>query len=287
MPTDDLKTCRSILNGTAQRFRDLRGRHELKPQDDSIAAQQLGEEEKYAGEWATQPIQDALSTSDLRLLAAADFLESVARLVEPEPKSFGPAAPARSAVECAARAWWLLDPEIDTPTRVIRGMVDRLLSITEASRVPSEEIQAQVAEARRLTVEGAEEFGWDIRWSRRGALLGIGEVDTPGAMALMRDLMDDAGESNYRFLAAITHGTLYGLMNVTETAMESDKAGITYVQPVTRPATIATWGGVAALAFFEAFDRQIALFGWEKTDWRAWLTESRRAIYRLLTKPQG
>jgi hypothetical protein len=248
--TDDLRLCRSILSGTASRFRDLRGRYNLEPEGGSIAARQLAEQTAFAGDWANQPVQDALSTADIRLLAAADFLESIARLILDPPQPFGPAPVARAAMECSSRAWWLFDPQANAKERILRGMIDRFVSVGEVSRVGIEAIDEQVQEAKRLTEEGAAAQGWEVRWTRRGGLQSIAEVDTPSAMGLLREQMGDPGPTIYRWLSAVSHGTLYGLANVTEEVGKADKEGTSYIQPVARPGTIATWAGGAALSFF-------------------------------------
>jgi hypothetical protein len=132
-----------------------------------------------------------------------------------------------------------------------------------------------------LTNVGASELNVEIRRNRRGAFLGIAEVDNPSATWLLRGQLDDVGELLYRFLSAISHGTLYGLMNVTEVVGEGSE-GVSFVQPVAHPESVASWAGASALSFFEAFERQMRLYGWHSIEWQSWERESQRSILLLL-----
>lgn len=92
-----------------------------------------GEFDIDAKPWGSQATKSALSLAGVATQATGHFLLSLGQLLRPgEPLSlFGFQVVARSCVEAAARAWWLLDPSINARERVARAMTEQAQSIAE------------------------------------------------------------------------------------------------------------------------------------------------------------
>jgi hypothetical protein len=163
---------------------------------------------EFVGSWASAPVGDCLSIAAMRLLAASDHLDSLARLLGGTPAVYGPVAVARAALECSARAWWDLDPDLDVRGRVLRGMIDRVVSLVEGSRIPEPTIrQTQTARLAEL-LSAARDVGLEPRHDSRDRLVSIAGEEIPKATKIIKDQLGVRGEVAYRYLSAVLHGVL-------------------------------------------------------------------------------
>jgi hypothetical protein len=167
----------------------------------------------------------ALATARLRVLAVVEHLAAIADLIDAvPPREWSMQVIARSVVEVAARAWWLLDPAVELRTsderahrRVERSFVDRLHSAYQAERLAAElqlvggvgAIHPSFAKvAARASALGLA-VGTD-RWRPS-----VGSQVWPGAGRLVaalceRDLV--LGRGVYPLYSAVTHGSHHGLL---------------------------------------------------------------------------
>jgi hypothetical protein len=98
----------------------------------SVVAGELAEAPTISLAWETA-VRTVLSGLRLQLFTVSRHLKSISNLLATEMPPFGPAILARSALETAARAWWLVDSQIEMRRRVARGLTDRLYSADYAA----------------------------------------------------------------------------------------------------------------------------------------------------------
>lgn len=94
------------------------------PDAGSRGMSEIASQRQYAAPspWGDDPVEQAYWAGELLLLACADTARSACRLLEGDPTPvYAHVALARSALEHAGRAWWLLDPEITVRQRIARG----------------------------------------------------------------------------------------------------------------------------------------------------------------------
>ncbi|MGH2557050.1 MAG: hypothetical protein ACRDHO_15245 [Actinomycetota bacterium] len=232
---------------------------------------------------STKPVQDAYSIALLRLGSAGDHMESLARLHDDPSLVFGPASVARTILENCARAWWLFAPEIDVRTRIVRGFTERMNSLIEISRFPIPQVRQHGQSRLDRFANGVEAAGFHVVRDRRTGEPTCVEKQRPDATTVIGAQLGDMGEAAYRDLSAVAHGSQHGIISRVEkvTAMPTPP-GISLVAPAIRPEEVRTKIAIAVMSYERAFDRRIDLFGWDLTDWKAWKTESGRALHRLL-----
>jgi hypothetical protein len=103
----------------------------------SVVAGELAEAPTISLAWETA-VRTVLSGLRLQLFTVSRHLKSISNLLATEMPPFGPAILARSALETAARAWWLVDSQIEMRRRVARGLTDRLYSADYAAALARE-----------------------------------------------------------------------------------------------------------------------------------------------------
>jgi hypothetical protein len=109
-------------------------------------------------------------------------------------------------------------------------------------------------------------------------LLSIAGVNVPSIMGLVpQDLGPRAGLA-YRYLSAVAHGVLWGLMRMS-VVMETPAGGA--VKPQTDLLNVIAFAGEAVAQVFRGFNAQVRLYGWDMDEWKSWTVEAGRAIHRL------
>jgi hypothetical protein len=287
---DPVETVRTILAGTAERFRLIRVTNGLGPAPGSPAAQELEAQGQFAVPSMRQPVENCYGIAVMRLIAAADHLDSTARLLADPAQVYGQAITARAALETSARAWWALDPNLDLRTRVVRGMVDRMLSLQEGGKVPIRKLRAHQEARLDELVAVAEELEFRVRRDLKGRPISIAGVAPPGATELIKKQEGKIGEVSYRILSAVAHGVLYGLMTSTEIVAPVVGQAASFVMPVFRVESVAPFAAISVLSFVHAFGRQVRLFGWNAPEFAAWwgrAAEEMKGILRGATPPSA
>jgi hypothetical protein len=284
MESAEVMTVRSVLLRLIEARAEVRSRFNLAPTAGSIADRELKRQHEFAAEWSQEPVADCYVLAQVRLLAAVDHFAAVRELLESPDFIYAPASLARTALECTGRAWWLLDPEIDVESRVKRGAADRLVSMGELARTPIPEVKAHARERIDRILVGARRFDLEAVRTRTGVYRGLGDVIIPGIMETLREqLGETTGEVAYRELTLIAHGEPYGL--IASSRVVADPTG-RYEKglfaPEVKAGTVASRMGAVVLSYMEAVDREVRLFGWDRTDWEASRDESKKAMGRLL-----
>ena len=98
-------------------------------QPGSLFRRDRNEAEHQAGArvtWDPGAVVDVLDISTLGLASTANLASSIGRLLYAPVSLKAVEVLARTALEAAARSWWLLDPEIALHERVTRGVGEAL-----------------------------------------------------------------------------------------------------------------------------------------------------------------
>ncbi len=249
--------------------RDLRQSASFLPAADSPAMAELAEEHRFVGAWSREPVRDAHSTSWLFLGAADDLIIALCRLFERgTPTVYAHVVLARAAMESCARAAWLAEPGIGAKRRVARGLTERLFSLAEAGKLPG---APDTLERRRLILDEADRQGFEKK-SVRGQPVSLVEP-RKGSTAIVKWLFDkpddDLGELVYRFWSAVTHSTIYGLVqsfdrNVPQT---SGLDSLVTIGMAVRTDQVQSVMAAVGLGFVEVARLHRQLFGWHSDAW--------------------
>ncbi len=275
-----LGVLRTVLDGTVEAVgRTIADRGGFDPALGSPAAREIAEESNFASPLNDHPVQTTYSVALMRLGAGIDHIQSLVRLLEEPPNIFGSAGSARTVIETSARAWWLLDPGVDTRTRVARGLSERIANFKEQGRIPIPAIQAHSKKRLDRLVHGLASTGFVVTTNRKGIPLHVEQAAIPTAIDVIRAQLGDKGEVAYRDLSAVAHGTQHGI--VTRLERVGTVAGhpdITLMKPRVDEVPIANNIGVALLALWEAFDRRFRIYGWGRSYWEAFQIEAKRTL---------
>jgi hypothetical protein len=231
MPTDDdpaafqaqlagMVSCLTKLIAAAIDLRTSRG---FQPDATSKAMAQIEERQRYAGTWGRDPVSAALDAAQLMVAAAEDVIGAMLRVVEADTASiFAPQVLSRSALELLGRARWLADPEIETRRRIARYMTERIYSVAELRKIhPSRKEHSD--RIQRMILEEAERQGFR-KLSVKGRPPAIGEPRPSQTEAIASLMLDsataNAGTTLMRYYSAVTHGTLWGLLQSAREPVE-------------------------------------------------------------------
>ena len=261
----------------------------------SIAAQELAEEPSLRSSEGSRPVQDAYSIAKVRLLSADQHLELFGKVVVDE-FVFPPATIARGVLEPSASAWWLLEPQIGPRRRVMRGWGDRWRMQEEIKKIPAEQMQEHAKERRDAIASGAEQLELTVTRDPDGVPVRIQELEPPPPFTEatrrvfaqiklvgtpLADLkgLEFLGEYFYRWLSSTAHGQLHGLMEeMKPIQLSPGDQGMRLTVAESSERAMGLRAIAAVFAYQEGFSRLAALYGWPRTDWDAWVTESRRAL---------
>ena len=251
------------------------------PAENSLAMGELAREATHAGPepWGDDPLQAAHNSSGLLIYAANDCARAMTDLLRPQRTPvFAHTVLARSVLELAGRAWWLLDPDVGDRLRVARGMNERIFGLSQQDRMPLDRAEAARARDRRKALfEVGASLGFQKVRRNRNSLPMLDE-DRPGLTEIIRKLMatgDDAGlgEFVYGLFSAVAHGTTFGLSNsVTLDAEDIPRTpGITWGAVYTGSGEVVIVLCAVVIGWGQAIDRRNKLFGWQSVEWsRAW-----------------
>lgn len=199
---------------------NLKGRYGTTPEPGSTADLEIfhNAERGPGGPWTPENVRRPYDISGgLLLMALGNYLRSLQLVLVPEMALYGFQVLARSIIEGAASAAWVLDPAINIRDRVIRAALLEHESILEARKVESagggdgSGYNKQILELRtRLALMGIAEY-----LNRKSVLIGFeGKTLAPktdAASDLLRLLDIDHGEMWYRAISGVAHSVLYGV----------------------------------------------------------------------------
>lgn len=128
-------------------------------------------ETRHSGDpWGQDPPRTAYAAANLMMTSVPDDLAGLRQLLDDNMSLIAPTVVARSAIEIASRAWWLMEPGIGARRRVRRELV---LSLTSAHRTGqvAEEFQAGASRrAEKLPTRAGEKPGFcsgSLTWASR------------------------------------------------------------------------------------------------------------------------
>ena len=219
------------------------------------------------------------------MIGVLDNLASLHNLIGIEMPVIGPTVIARSAIEIASGAWWLMEPGIGARRRVCRELALSLGSARRAGQVAAE-IQAHfLARGVQAGQDVTDALMQEPRVLQRITDLGMAspsaglspkvegeraESATDATAGLLREVLRKSGPgtSVYRTYSAVTHGTFYGLMNFMEPGVAADGSELLTWRLPTE--VLDSTVQMAITAFGQAYDRINKVMGWGKIERDLW-----------------
>jgi hypothetical protein len=229
-----------------------------------------------AADKTIRAVDTTYAAARLGLIAVTDHAASLGRLIT-DPDLTGclaVEAVARSAVETAARSWWLVEPGLTARQRVARFLADQLFSAYRAKDMARRMnwptgVAGISPEANEIKAK-CDELGLDYDANQSAPT--VDGQRRPGATPLVAALMHDTIYSAsyplvYALTSATTHGTHFALMRAYVDSGDKhegeaildrrlDHRQIEPVCGVVLEAFAATLRGVV----------QVARWGWTKVD---------------------
>jgi hypothetical protein len=273
-----LKTLHLVLESTSDVLAEMSNRHGWSPTSGSPAAAELVADERGpGGPWGEEPVSTALSFASLSMFATMDHLNSMAALIDERAVAtlLGLQTIARSAVEAASQAWWMLEPDIGPRVRVGRSFRLRQRSTDDAARVlremgaPAEAIAA-TRTRRQEVLDQAAACGIRVQRRKEDRVPIAIEVKMPGKAELVSEILDDSnfsiGKGYYSFLAGISHGDPWALHQFFD--FEESGSPLSYFGlPSLKFGMLHTIVFLTVMPALSAGDRLVALYGWEEDQW--------------------
>jgi hypothetical protein len=236
------------------------------------------------------PTKDALPGAAIVLGAARDHLVGLECLLAAESSVYAPITVGRALLEASARAWWLLDPSIDARERLARTLTDRLANIREQAKIARaiaerggqtkdletlDRINARLDHVAAI----ARRHGLRVFDDDKGRPVAVGASRLSSTILVGRLLAGHSGDTVFgevawRAWSGTTHSTGHGLTAVL--AVEPDPAGKheLIAHPRITLGDVESTVAIAAMAFGEAFNREVELYGWERRDWDAYARQA-------------
>jgi hypothetical protein len=170
----------------------------------------------------TTPVENGLSYAVVCGHSAIDSAKAIAHLLRhPDLLIWAPLAVARSGLDGAAKAFWLVEPGIGAERRVQRSMAVRLQSAQEMGRAPltmpepRERSKEIIAEIRQQ----ATTLGWTTSGRDKPARVGTQEVPSPKkaiqsvlAHSGEHDVLAEMAPMLWWYFSGVTHAVPWALM---------------------------------------------------------------------------
>jgi hypothetical protein len=166
-------------------------------------------------------VETTYAAARLGLIAVTDHAASLARLItDPELNGcLAVEAVAHSAVETAARSWWLVEPGLTPRERASRFLADQLFSAYQAEELAHRMkwpngVVGISPEADEIKAK-CDELG--LKYDANRSTPAVNGQSRPGSTSLVAALMRDTIYSAshplvYALTSATTHGTHFALM---------------------------------------------------------------------------
>lgn len=244
------------------------------PAAESRAMAELASENALSGAWGGDPVSGAHTWAGMLVAGAAAQFQTLTRIVVGKPSVFGPQTLARSGLEMAARAFWLLEPDIGVRLRVARHKTEQLHSFMQARALLGETDYATHGE--KAITATANELGFEVVRGKKERHSSIIER-RPNATTAFRELLDGSGRTDigptiFGYLSAIDHGTVYALMSSLRTDDVRPVAGYPGIVQAALVMDSRHTGlllSVATLGLANAANRHAALNGWDNRHWNS------------------
>lgn len=253
-----------VENGYAAHLAKTEGRAE--PSADSAAMDELADQASLAGVWDSTPIDTAHTHIGLLLTAGEDAMGTFASVIMLDQTPIYSYVPiARAGIECLALAHWLGEPGIGAKERVRRSLNERLSSAYEQSRLPGGLNPEPGRQARLLE---ATALGFQKTKSKRARLTCFAPEPPTITRHIRRVLEDEeVGTLMYSYMSAVSHGTIWGLIERAETPPEPWVGPVATAAITISSKNIAGLAVALVLAHFNAFGGYLEHVGWDTSEW--------------------
>ena len=272
-----LRETRSVFRAMANDVESLMPEGSVRKEDSESGV------EGPAGTWDDQPIQITVKAALLYSAAAAEHLGNMGVLVEAGERSLSLEVLARSVMELAMRASWILDASVGVEERGARATLDTLDSIRRIrpaySRLEGKKGPTSV-QLRKLEKHLREDvvpafFGeamLDLDKPSAEWVLGGQRLPSPTiaaeAFGEFVGLGERTGAGMYDYLSAYVHPNLMELiLRVNRGALESPELGISFEH---QPEHFDGLISAALAAFYRAFRLIASYHSWDKASFDAW-----------------
>jgi hypothetical protein len=238
-----------------------------QPDIDSTAMRELDAQMAYAGAWDSHPVDTAYTHIGLLMTAGEDAMLAFADLVTADrTPTYSYLPVARAGIEWLALAHWLSEPEIGVRERVRRSLNERIASAYEQSRLPSGANPEPERQARLLE---ATHLGYTMTQSKKGRLRALAP-ERPSITAHVQRVLggDRLGQLVYSYLSAISHGTLWGLVQRAEPLDPNATGPVVTAGLAVSSDDIAMLAVALITAHITAFGGYVKLLGWDMLEWR-------------------
>jgi hypothetical protein len=261
-----------------------------EPAAGSQAAAEVASVETRTGgdPWGEDPPRTTYAAANLLMTGVLDDLAGLLQLLDDNMSVIAPTVIARSAIEIASGAWWLMEPGIGVRRRVCRELVLSLTSARRARQVAREFQGGGFPVGQGVTDASQQE----ARVLQRIADLGIAapsagyspKIETEAADpattatgAMLKSALSPSapGEFVYRTYSAVTHGEIYGLMNFMAPGVTSS-ASAPLLHWHLPPEVLDSTVQLAITAFRETYQRIIKVMGWGKLEGDLWEIKVRK-----------
>ena len=219
-----------------------------------------------SGVWDDTPIDTAHTHIGLLLTAGEDAIRTFASTIVADRTPLYAYIPlARAGVECLALAHWLGEPGIGARERVRRSLNERIASAYEQSRLPAGMNPEPGRQARLLA---ATALGYQKTKSKRGRLSCFAPEPPTIRQHIQRVLEDEhLGSVMYSYMSAISHGTIWGLIERAEPPKEPWSGPVVAAALIISSSNIAVMAAALVLAHMNAFGEYLDHMGWDASDW--------------------
>lgn len=217
-----------------------------------------------------ESVHTAHSQASILVEVAADQLTAFVKTVTEPVETVAPYTCARSLLEAAALACWILDPEIDARARISRSLALRYKGMTQqmkwARSVGLDPIRAR----RRLEelVALAANLEYAPVKDSRGRSCGAGQP-MPSVTNVIAEMLDEEGL--YRLLSAVAHGHHWALQQLSfekaahfDTLVTTSGVKLTGLTKATNVVGLASIVLAAAAAFARVAWYQATYLGWDQ-----------------------
>lgn len=265
---------------------EMREAARIRPIPDSTLDRQVHDEDDFVGGC----VETAASTALLRMVGAEEHLATLGRLIFDPTTVYSTYSVARTAAELAARAWWLLDPDIDAGHRAERNLAERFYGFGQLINLGIEPASAHAKKRIGYYIKAARAAGFDVRTDRQPPR--VRQARPSGTKLLEEVYSGGDGPLIYRLLSAFTHGTTYAmdqliLRHVDPGAEEERSPGFLLAQVGTDHRREAMVALMALQPYIEASRRQAKLNGWDSRRLDAHLLYTSTEFSRQLESKGG
>jgi hypothetical protein len=238
------------------------------------AAEVANTEVGPAGPWGESPVRTAHALTHALMDAGLAHLRALALLYVDSPPEMAPTTIARSVMETAATAWWIMEPGIGARSRVARVTSERLRSALEAAKaigsLPPTVNPADYSE----TEQHVRQYATDL-----GLTTTAGDVRIDGQVRrnstdLISWLFETETELNqsqarlvYPVYSGVAHGLLYGIMQFLRPVDINGEIRLVWQTDPHITDAVVSYTLVVVIA---AMDRVLAVMGWDATEWDTW-----------------